>query len=119
MKITDGVRSHRLFLHLASLDWLQLFNLRLFYYHHVLFWVVTETRVRVLRSVLVFPRLEVGVLLLTQHELKVVLQNYITGRLVLLEVLLKHASWILSHLIIIIYPNFLYSNVINLLGVTL
>lgn len=64
--------------------------------------VVAETRVRVLRRVLVLPRLEICILLLTQHELEVVLKDDVASRLVLLQVLLKHASRILSHLIIII-----------------
>ena len=64
--------------------------------------VVAETRVRVLRRVLVLPRLEICILLLTQHELEVVLKDDVASRLVLLQILLKHASRILSHLIIII-----------------
>lgn len=57
-------------------------------YHHVLLGVVSETGVWVLRRVLILPRLEVGVLLLTQHELEVVLKDYVARSLVLLQVLL-------------------------------
>ncbi len=62
---TNCSRGHSVFLNLNSLDGLQLFNLALESYHHVLFWEVSETRVRIVWCVLILPWLEIGVFLLS------------------------------------------------------